>query len=67
MKKKILFLLDSLETGGAEYVASQVSNELFNAGHQVEFLLLKKKGSFLKTLNEKINIFLACRRFKEFL
>jgi glycosyltransferase involved in cell wall biosynthesis len=54
--QKILFLIPSMDGGGAEKATLLLCNELSSRGWDVSILLCKSGGPYLKRLNEKIKI-----------
>ena len=56
MMKKVLFILNNLEGGGAERVFVNIANGFLQNNIQVEFLLGKKQGVYLSQLNTSIPV-----------
>ena len=54
--KKVLFILENLEGGGAERVFVNIANGFVENNIMVEMLLGKKKGFYLQHLHPSINI-----------
>ncbi len=54
--KKVLFILDNFDGGGAERVFANIANGFVNNNITVEFLLGQKKGVYLKSLNKAIPV-----------
>jgi glycosyltransferase involved in cell wall biosynthesis len=54
--KKIGLYIPSMNGGGAEKVYFILANYFVNKGFQVDLLLTKKEGAYIKQLDEKINI-----------
>jgi glycosyltransferase involved in cell wall biosynthesis len=54
--RKVLFILDNLEGGGAERVFANIANGFVENNIVVEFLLGQKKGVYLKILNPSIPV-----------
>lgn len=54
--KKILFIIGSLQTGGAETVLVDILNNLDLKKFEVDLLLVERRGELLKRLNKKINV-----------
>ena len=59
MKKKILFVNSSLNTGGSEKVMTLIANELSTRGYDVTMVLLREKGKDVYKINKAIR----CVRF----
>lgn len=57
--KKILFVIGSLQLGGAEVVLVDMMNNLCNK-FDITLLLLEKRGPLLKQLNKKIDVKYLC-------
>lgn len=55
-KKKILFVQETLEGGGAEKVLIDILNNFNYEKFSVDLLLIKKTGIYLKEINENINV-----------
>jgi len=51
---KVLQIIDSLDTGGAERMAVQIANELQIAGHDSHLCITRKEGLLKETVNEKV-------------
>ncbi|MEH6938354.1 glycosyltransferase [Bacillus sp. JJ664] len=56
MKKKILFVLDSLQSGGAEKSLVTLLNAFDYDNYEVDLLLIRQKGLFLPLVPEKVNM-----------
>jgi len=56
MKKKIAVFVNSLEIGGTESVTLVFVNELIKYNFEVDLILLKKKGYYLKFLDKRVNV-----------
>lgn len=56
MKKKILFIMSSLGNGGAERSLVNLLNEIPYDKYEVDLLLFKKSGMFLKQVPSEVNI-----------
>ena len=56
MKKKILFIMSSLGNGGAERSLVNLLNEIPYDKYEVDLLLFKKSGMFLKQVPTEVNI-----------
>ena len=54
--KKILFILQNFEGGGAERVFINIANGFFEAGHEVSFLLGEKKGVYFDLVHPTIQV-----------
>ena len=64
--KVILQFLPSLQGGGAERVAVNLANTWASWSHQVEFLLMERRGEFLDAVDSSVTInSLDCRRVRE--
>jgi glycosyltransferase involved in cell wall biosynthesis len=57
MKKKILFIMPSLQAGGAEKCLVNLLNEFDYDRYDVDLLLLSKTGIFLKLLPSPVRVF----------
>ena len=57
MKKKILFVMPSLQAGGAEKCLVNLLNEFDYNNYEVDLLLLNKTGIFLKLVPSEVTIF----------
>ena len=55
MKKKLLFVIPSLEAGGGEKSLVTLLNTIDLQKYEVDVLLLKKEGLFLKLVPKFIN------------
>lgn len=66
MKKKILFVLNSLRVGGAEKALISLLHELDYERFEVDLFLFTHDGNFLKRLPEKVNLLPAPENFKFF-
>ena len=63
--KSICQLLPNLQCGGAEKVAINLAHDWLESGYSVEFLLMKKEGDFLSSVNSSIAINnLDCERIR---
>ncbi|WP_421273025.1 glycosyltransferase [Aeromonas taiwanensis] len=56
MKKKVLFLMETLEGGGAEKVLVNILNHLDEAKYEITLLLLRYEGVYLSTLPHYIHV-----------
>lgn len=66
MLSKLLQILPSLQGGGAERVAINLANSWASSGHQVEFVLMERRGEFLDVVDPSIAIHsLDCTRFRQ--
>ena len=54
--KKVLFVISSLEGGGAEKSLVNLLNEMPIAKYEIDLLLLKKTGIFLDQVPKNVNI-----------
>jgi glycosyltransferase involved in cell wall biosynthesis len=62
----IFIILPNLQGGGAERVAVNLANTWASWSHQVEFLLMERRGEFLDAVDPSIAInSLDCRRVRE--
>ena len=59
MKKKALFIINTLSNGGAERVCTNLANELIKENFDVDFILLGKNGNNKKAydINSEIRIY----------
>ena len=53
---KITFILPDLRAGGAEKVCINLATDWISKGHSVTFVLMNKKGEYLKNISNKIKI-----------
>ncbi len=66
--KKVLFILDNLEGGGAERVLVNIANGFVGHGIQVGMLLGKKQGVYLSLLHPSITVIeVGSTRFFDYL
>lgn len=66
MANLILQVLPSLQGGGAERVAINLANTWLSWGHQVEFVLMERRGEFLDVVDPNISIHsLDCTRIRQ--
>lgn len=56
MKKKILFLINTLRDGGAEKILVDIVNHLNPEEYDIEVKLIYKKGVYLDKLNDNIKL-----------
>lgn len=56
MKKKLLFVISALNTGGAEKSLVNLLNQMDYSRYDVELLLFKNHGPFLKQVPKEVNI-----------
>lgn len=56
MKKKIIFILPDLETGGAERIVTTIANHLPREKFEPKIMLLRKEGGYLQFLKDDIEI-----------
>jgi Glycosyltransferase len=56
-KKQISILLPDLSGGGAEKNYSMLANMWVKKGYKIEFVLLKREGVFIKSLDTSISIY----------
>ena len=56
MKKKILFIMSTMENGGAERSLVNLLNEIPYDKYNVDLLIFKKTGIFLKQIPKQVNI-----------
>ena len=52
----IFIVLPDLRGGGAEKVCINLAHDWILKGHKVTFVLMKKRGEFLKNVSKKIKI-----------
>lgn len=63
---RISIVIPNLQVGGAERVAINLANSWADLGHQVEFVLMERRGEFLETVDPAISIHtLGCTRFRQ--
>ena len=63
MNKKIAMFIPNMNIGGAEKVALNLCREFLNSNIEVDLILLKKKGKYLKQIPSDVNIVdLNCNR-----
>tara|TARA_B100001175_G_scaffold317519_1_gene334762 strand:+ start:760 stop:1314 length:555 start_codon:yes stop_codon:yes gene_type:complete len=53
---KIIFILPDLRAGGAEKVCINLATDWITKGHNITFVLMNKKGEYLKNISKKIKI-----------
>lgn len=53
---KIVFILPDLRAGGAEKVCINLATDWISRGHSITFVLMNKKGEYLKNISDKIEI-----------
>ncbi len=53
---KIVFILPDLRAGGAEKVCINLATNWISKGHSVTFVLMNKKGEYLKNISKEIKI-----------
>ena len=56
MKKKILFVIDSLNSGGADKSLISILTLFDYSKYKVDLLMFQKKGLFLQLLPEEVNV-----------
>lgn len=66
MKKKILFVIPSLEIGGAEKSLINLLNEIDYSRYEVDLFLMSKTGLFLKQLPKQVIVLAESEAFKNF-
>ncbi|WP_096435075.1 glycosyltransferase [Alteribacter populi] len=72
MKKKLLFVIDSLTIGGAEKSLVSLLNLINHSKYEIDLLLFKRGGDLEKLIPKKVNVlplpeyfsFLAKKRFR---
>jgi len=52
--KKVLFMIDSLETGGAEKALIDLTNNLKNKNYKIEVKTIYNEGKYIEKLNKNI-------------
>ncbi|HFJ9471299.1 glycosyltransferase [Bacillus paranthracis] len=63
VKQKIAFFLPSLDGGGVRRMVVTLANALVEEDYEVDIVVCKKKGSYLKLIDHKVNIVnLNCSR-----
>lgn len=65
--KKILFVIDNLEGGGAEKVLVDLVNNLDSSKYSIDLFLLEKKGPYLERVNNNIKVISAYQNEKKWL
>lgn len=60
--KKLLFVIENLEKGGAERVMTFLANELAKRGYETNFALLQENAKIVYKLNESIQVFQIGKR-----
>lgn len=63
-KKKILFVQETLEGGGAEKVLVDILNNFDYEQFSVDLLLIRKSGIYLKNINCNVNLFYLYKKSK---
>ncbi len=53
---KIAFILPDLRAGGAEKVCINLATDWINKGYSITFVLMNRKGEYLKNISKKIKI-----------
>ena len=53
---KIAFILPDLRGGGAEKVCINLATDWITKGHKITFVLMNKRGEYLKNISKKIKI-----------
>ncbi|RPG55918.1 MAG: hypothetical protein CBD95_005245 [Flavobacteriales bacterium TMED235] len=53
---KIAFILPDLRAGGAEKVCINLATDWIDKGHSITFVLMNKRGEYLKNISKKIKI-----------
>ena len=56
-EKRISFIIENLDGGGAERVITNLMNYLVDSGWKVDLILVRKEGVFLQFLNPAVTIF----------
>lgn len=54
--KKLLFMIDTLNGGGAEKVLFDILNNFDYKKYQIDLFLIKKEGIYLEKLDKRINV-----------
>lgn len=54
--QRVAFFLKTLATGGAQRVLLMIAKELAARGHEVDLVLVEKKGSMVGDISEKLNV-----------
>ncbi|EOU1702940.1 glycosyltransferase [Clostridium perfringens] len=67
MKKKLLFVMESLSIGGAEKSLITLLSNLDYSKYDVDLFLFYQKGEFLELLPQKVNLIEVPENFKIFL
>ena len=56
-KRRVLIIIDSLKSGGAEKVLTDILNNLKYTGYFIDLLLINKVGEYLNDIPKNVNIF----------
>lgn len=67
MKKKLLFVMESLEIGGAEKSLVTLLSQLDYSKYDVDLFLFNPKGEFLSLLPKEVNLLKVPEDFKSFI
>lgn len=67
MKKKLLFVMESLGIGGAEKSLVTLLSQLDYSKYEVDLFLFRKEGDFLRLLPKEVRVLEVPEEFKEFI
>ena len=67
MKKKLLFVMESLGIGGAEKSLVTLLSQLDYSKYEVDLFLFRKEGEFIELLPKEVNILETPREFEVFM
>ena len=67
MKKKILFVMESLGIGGAEKSLVTLLSQIDYSKYEVDIFLFNKEGAFMELLPEEVNILNVPKDFEYFI
>ena len=61
---KIVFILPDLRAGGAEKVCINLATNWILKGHSITFVLMNRKGEYLKNISKRIKIISLKKKIK---
>lgn len=67
MRKKIIFVMESLGIGGAEKSLVTLLSQLDYSKYDVDLFLFQQKGEFIELLPEKVNLIETSKDFENFI